>query len=71
MIERKENPCKKCLYHSYDCHAKCFKYIEWKQTEDLYKEFVNKERKKNQNYCSYRFSQDGKYKHAKSRRAKS
>lgn len=71
MIERKDNPCKKCNHHSYDCHVKCFKYIEWRQAEDAYKEFVDKERKKHQNYCSYRFEQDGKFKHAKGRRAKS
>lgn len=70
-IERKENPCKKCVYHSYDCHVKCFQFKEWRQTEDLYKEMVNKERFKSQNYNSYRFGKDAKYKHAKSRKSKS
>ena len=65
MADRYENPCKTCAHHSYDCHANCFQYKEWKNNEEAYKQFIEKQRHSYRDYNQYRYKQNAKYRHIK------
>ena len=65
MADRYENPCKNCSHRSYDCHTKCFQYKEWKNNEEAYKQYIEKQKSAYKDYNQYKYKQNAKYRHIK------
>jgi len=67
-MEKPNNPCQHCNYHTWDCHTNCFKYKEFEQLNELYKNELRKERFNTyQNMSNYKRSKKNKYEHDKNR----